>query len=190
VLLIYESGSLIIREPGIIDLDTKIHDPQNVKYFAGHVQAPTSVEQKFQVSTSHPFCQYPWVVAHNGILTNFDKLKKGVPGWAYNNVDSSIIPALLNDYSTEDSEDKMIAVLSSLEGTHATWIYNSIEKELYIARCGSTLFGKEETAFSSVPFEDFFEIREGILYQTYQNYKEIRFYYGLKFKANSPFLTI
>ena len=62
----------ITKQEGVVDLqslDIGIEDHYNV--FLGHTQAPTSVERDFRPQTSHPFECGNWIVAHNGVLSNF-----------------------------------------------------------------------------------------------------------------------
>ena len=94
--------------------------PSEFYFFLGHTQAPTSAKRDFDESTSHPFSCGMWVVAHNGVLTNDVKLKSKIKNKNnFNEVDSSVIPALLDQYSeeSEDEVDIICEVLSKLQGT-------------------------------------------------------------------------
>lgn len=182
----------IKKYPRIANFDNDIKDIHPlITYFAGHTQAPTSSAQTFSEVTSHPFIQYPWIVAHNGIITNFEELKKLVPDDSYNIVDSSIIPALLKAYSPKFvSKIKLLElVLEMLKGTYSVWIYNQCTHDLFIARCGSTLYADlSKGIFSSImqPQFDMISLEDGGLYTKTANKLE---QVGT-FKQNSPFFIL
>jgi glucosamine 6-phosphate synthetase-like amidotransferase/phosphosugar isomerase protein len=164
--------------------------PSEFYYYMGHTQAPTSSKREFDESTSHPFQCGPWVVAHNGVLTNDKKLKSKIKNKDhYNEVDSSVIPAMLNQsFEESDNEVNVICdVLSKLEGTFGLWIYNKYTHNVYVARSGSTLYANLiENTISSLPDEDLSLLEEGVLYLVTQE--------GLTsvggFTNNSPFFIL
>jgi glucosamine 6-phosphate synthetase-like amidotransferase/phosphosugar isomerase protein len=164
--------------------------PSEFYYFMGHTQAPTSSKRIFDENTSHPFCCGDWVVAHNGVLTNDKKLKNRVKKPEnYNEVDTSVIPALLHQYSDEiENEVNLICeVLSKLEGTFGLWIYNKLSHNIYFARSGSTLYANlVENTVSSLPDDNMESLEEGVLYLVTPE--------GLTsvggFTKNSPFFII
>ena len=142
--------------------------PSEFYYFMGHTQAPTSSKRIFDESTSHPFSYGMWVVAHNGVLTNDIKLKNKIKNKeSFNEVDSSVIPAMLEQYSEESDNEVGIVceVLSKLEGTFGLWIYNKATHNVYIARSGSTLYANVlDNTVSSLPGDDLTPLEEGVLY--------------------------
>ena len=108
-------------------------------------------------------------------------------------VDSSIIPALLDEFEyehgpCEDTEAEIQNVLYTIEklkGTFALWIVNIKTMNIYIARQGSTLFYKDSN-ISSIRGCDYKEVSEGILYNySYEGLTEVD-----GFVYNSPFLTL
>jgi Glutamine amidotransferase domain len=164
--------------------------PKDFYYFLGHTQAPTSSIRDFDPKTSHPFACGTWVVAHNGVLTNDIELKKTLPTtFLYNEVDSSVIPALLS-YATDNGLTEVSAicnVLSKLEGTFGLWIYNKLSNNVYLARSGSTIHVDFLTnAFSSLPYKNFKPLDEGILYlMTNEGLTAVG-----GFQSNSPFFVL
>ena len=161
--------------------------------FLGHNQAPTSTERTWREHNSHPFVRENWVVAHNGVLTNFDKLKKDYLPEHENVVDSSIIPALLVHFektfdkaNTVEKEINLISyVLELLEGTFGLWIVNTKTLNVYIARQGSTLF-YDKNSFSSTKGQEFKEVKEGVIYKFgSKSIKSVG-----NFKVKSPFLEL
>lgn len=185
----------MIKQKGTVDWtfsELPTNDDGEI-YYLGHNQAPTSVERVYRTNTSHPFLYGDWIVAHNGVLTNFKELKKEhIPSHKCN-VDSSIIPALLgeNDFSvgppeTIDDEVANIArTLELLEGTFALWLYNKRTNNIFIARQGSTLFYKG-TNVSSIKGEGYKEVSEGIIYK----YDEKGLTPMEGFVSSSPFFTL
>lgn len=179
------------RTEGSFDWD-KIGLPDGFIYL-GHNQAPTSSQRAWKEHTSHPFITKNWIVAHNGVLTNFDKLKKDYLPEHENVVDTSIIPALLAHFeatfdkaNTIDKEANLIGyVLDLIEGTFGLWIVNTNTLNVYLARQGSTLFA-DKNSFSSAKGTDYNELKEGVIYKF--NNK------GVKpvgsFKSKSPFLEL
>jgi glutamine phosphoribosylpyrophosphate amidotransferase len=187
-----------IHTPGTIDLtpgmDITNRDinmkPADFYYYLGHTQAPTSSIREFSPSTSHPFTCGTWVVAHNGILTNDIKLKKTIKDTKlYNEVDSSVIPALLSIGSDEitDEIQNICNVLSKLEGTFGLWIYNKLSNNTYLARSGSTLYANFLTnSFSTLPIDDYISLEEGVLYlMTNEGLTSVG-----GFQNNSPFFVL
>jgi glucosamine 6-phosphate synthetase-like amidotransferase/phosphosugar isomerase protein len=183
---------------GIADLhdEMKVTDsridlkPRDFYCYLGHTQAPTSSVRDFQPETSHPFVCGTWVIAHNGVLTNDKALKKTLKkGIMYNEVDSSVIPALLSQ-ETDTNQDEVSAlcnVLSKLEGTFGLWIYNKLSNNVYLARSGSTIYADFLTnSFSSLPYKKFKSLDEGVLYlMTKEGLTSVG-----GFQNNSPFFVL
>ena len=184
----------ISKSRNSIDLEDILPDEfNNYNLYLGHNQAPTSSEREYNESTTHPFVAGDWIVAHNGVLTNFkDLIKDYLPDFD-NPVDSSIIPALLaeSDYLLgppqvlEEETYNIESVLEVLEGTFALWMYNTYTGNLFIARQGSTLFMKG-THVSSIIGKGYEEVKEGIIYQyTKEGFKQVH-----TFEHTSPFFTL
>lgn len=169
-----------------------INLPDGLVYL-GHNQAPTSSERAWKEHNSHPFVKDNWIVAHNGVLTNFDKLKTDYLPNHENIVDTSIIPALLSHFektfdvaNTIEKEAHLIGyVLDLLEGTFGLWIVNKNTLNIYVARQGSSLF-YDKNSFSSAKGEGYKEIKEGVVYRFNKK--------GMtsvgNFKVKSPFLEL
>ena len=169
------------------------HDKEKNYIYLGHNQAPTSSQREYDPDTSHPFMYGDWIVAHNGVLTNYKQLIKEYLSEHSSPVDSSVIPALLgeNDYMTGPPDDEadevanVANVLELLKGTFALWIFNIRSFNLYIARQGSTLFYKG-TNVSSIKGVGYKEVSEGIIYKyTNDGFKSVE-----GFVVDSPFLTL
>ena len=183
----------ILRIEGGANFNETKLPTENGWLYLGHNLAPTETGRKWHAKTSHPFEYGDWVVAHNGVLTNYSELRdKFLPDHDCS-VDSSIIPALLHENDCIlgppkgeiDEISNIIQTLELLEGTFALWIMNTRTKNLYIARQGSTLFYKGNN-ISSIKGKGYRQVKEGVLYKLSHD--------GLikkdEFKTQSPFLTL
>ncbi|NBP02027.1 MAG: hypothetical protein EBU90_18235 [Proteobacteria bacterium] len=190
----------VIKSKGSFKLTSKLHlalKNNKKKLFTdfnnylGHSQAPTSSERKYNHDTTHPFHTNGIYVAHNGVISNEDNIRNLVKKYkTINTVDSSLIPALIDlSKKTEKNEAKAICnALSMLEGNFGLWILASKNNNsVYLARSGSTMYADFLTNdFSSVKFNDFKALEEGVLYlQTVEGLTSVG-----EFKTNSPFFTL
>jgi glucosamine 6-phosphate synthetase-like amidotransferase/phosphosugar isomerase protein len=183
----------VVKKEGGVDFNkTTLPDEKGFIYL-GHNQAPTEAGRVWEEELAHPFWYGDWIVAHNGVLTNFKELvEKHLP--AHDNpVDSSIIPAMLDEFEykhgpCEDTESEIQNILYTIEqlkGTFALWIVNIKTMNIYIARQGSTLFYKGSNV-SSIKGKHYREVKEGILYNF--SYEGLTSVDG--FVYDSPFLTL
>lgn len=175
-----------------IDRRKETKSLKSFKNYLGHTQAPTSSKRTYSHATTHPFECGDWLVAHNGVLSNYKKIaEKFKKSKCINEVDSSIIPTLINEYcknnKDNDTEVECIcAALSLLKGTFGLWIFNMKTSNVYIARCGSTLYADYLTSdFSSTKTKNFKLLDEGVLYfQTPEGLTSVG-----NFSTDSPFFT-
>ena len=164
-------------------MPSSIVDIEDFNYYLGHTQGPTSSERTFTEKTSHPFSCGRWAVSHNGVLSNYREL------YADNDcvVDSSVIPYLLNNSKKEDVVDIISDTCSRLEGTFSCWLFDSKENDIYIVRCGSTLFyNKDGDISSKKPDDSWATIKEGDIYKLIDN----NFVSVGTFKTNSPYFIL
>ena len=174
------------KGPGEYDLKNEYEwdNPSSYDKYLGHTQAPTSVNRDFRPITSHPFSSGRFTVAHNGVLENHQQLAKEYFGSEVD-VDSEIIPKLLNRLYTGDDIKVIQQGCSKLKGIYSCWVYNDTTSQVYIIRSGSTLFtDQEKQTFSSVKTDDVTEtLQEGVIYCLSPE--------GLvpvgKFKSSTPF---
>ena len=187
------NNSKVIKRENGVDWNKVKYPGDNITYL-GHNRAPTSSKRKFSKGTTHPFRNGNWVVAHNGIITNYRELIEDYTPDHTHPVDSSIIPAMLCELeykkfgpcqNQEEEVLNLLFVLEKLQGPFAIWVYNTNSNNIYIARQGSTLFHKG-TNISSIKGQRYREVSEGMLYKYTKT--------GLKpidgFIAESPFLTL
>lgn len=183
----YSSGALALDPNGIYEthktlgLFDKPVDKNISQYFLYHSRGPTVETKEFDPVNNHPFVYGDWVVAHNGIISNFEQLcKLYFPYEDFTGrTDSCIIPRML------ETKINVSDAIEQLKGTFAIWAFNSRHKKTYLARSASTLFANKDTGdFSSTEFEDSKPLDEGIIYAI-QDY-EIIVPAG-KFKHRSPY---
>jgi glucosamine 6-phosphate synthetase-like amidotransferase/phosphosugar isomerase protein len=162
---------------------------KNITHYLGHSQAPTSSQREHDVATSHPFVAHNWVVAHNGVLTNYKEINKKYCAWNKNPVDSSNIPHLFHALETQTPDKTEVEIicesLSLLEGTFGLWIFNEKTGNIFLARQGSTLFANEKGDFCSIQSKNWFELEEGTLYKATNKLEIVG-----NFKNTSPFFTL
>lgn len=192
-LLINKDGFEIHKVPLQNVVGAKYKFPKKIKFdlYLGHAQAPTSSQRKFDLNTTHPFIVENWVVAHNGVLTNFKDLVNQFE-MPYNNpVDTSIIPYILystQTFGTRNTEIDVIAnCLQLLKGTYGLWMFNANTGNAFLARCGVTLFANVyENTFSSIQEKGLTSLDEGVIYQlTSEGITPVR-----TFDCDSPFFTL
>jgi glucosamine 6-phosphate synthetase-like amidotransferase/phosphosugar isomerase protein len=140
------------------DILTCIEELPKINFYAFHSRAPTnSIEEKWNPRTTHPFLQDGYLVAHNGIISNF----KNLPEHKNFQVDSEIIPHYMC------KEENIKAAYSKLEGLLTSWLYHF--GELFLIKAGSSLWIKED-CFSSVEFEGATQIEtDGNIFQYTSN---------------------
>tara|TARA_R110002012_G_scaffold64160_2_gene168713 strand:+ start:178 stop:849 length:672 start_codon:yes stop_codon:yes gene_type:complete len=183
----------IKRFEGAIDFNKTILPKEEGFLYLGHNQAPTEAGRLYDEWNSHPFQYGDWVVAHNGVITNFHELADEDLPMHDSIVDSSVIPALLdyNEYKFGPIEtpaaeiESILYVLEKLQGTYAVWIINIKTMNIYIARQGSTLFYRGSNV-SSIRGKRYREVKEGVLYNySYEGLTKVE-----EYTTNSPFLTL
>lgn len=151
------------------------------RYFLYHSRGPTVETKDFDPVNNHPFYYGDWIVAHNGIISNFESLcKEYFPDEDFTGrTDSCIIPRML------EKKINVANALEQLKGTYAIWAFNTRHKKTYLARSASTLFANKNNGdFSSTEFEHSTPLEEGIIYAI-QDYNCI--VPAGKFKHKSPY---
>ena len=184
----------IMKKEGDINFDKVDISSSQVKYYTGHVQAPTSAQRDWEYTTSHPFESISWLVFHNGVLTNTKELNKWCMSEDPNPVDTSLIPTLLQ-YFADTSGDaihkpvKYIKqALEMLEGTFALSIIDCDTNEVYLARSGSILHYNSKGDYSTMPGKGYKLVPEGTILRL--NAETKRFNKGGSVEGKSPLLFI
>lgn len=176
----------VYRWPGQAKIEEKTAKV-NHSIFLGHLQAPTGANRVWAENTTHPFIIGDWVIAHNGVITNQDKLVFDHNNGVKVSVDSKLIPILANKFENDICVNSISKALSLIEGTFAVWIFNNKSKKIYIARQGSTLFADDKGNFSSINSANKWrEVPEGKVFEITSE--------GIilagQFKSASPFFVL
>lgn len=199
----YSSGSIVLDDLGMWVCEKTLgefkepSEPACVPgihteptYHLYHSRGPTVETKKFNEVDNHPFFYGAWIVAHNGIISNFEKLaKEHFPSENLEGrTDSCIIPRMLELFGIDNGPEK-------LEGTFAFWAYNIHSKNLYLVRNSCTLYVNWITGeFSSTEFENSVALEEGKLYQiNYEidhNTQDARIKCIGQYKFNSPYFIL
>jgi len=159
--------------------DLKFED--DTVFYLGHLQSPTSTKREFSKETTHPFEYKGMYLAHNGVLSNFEKLKtkynKHLPANTVNEVDSSIILPMVDKLGLK-------AALQELEGTFGCWLYDSNTSELFVFRFGSTIYTDDQN-LSSKPIKNWQLLEEGVVYRF--NFTKLKYEPIETFRTNNGF---
>jgi len=171
VVSLTEGDQHVFKKKGSINFD-KFKYTDDTLYYLGHVQAPTSAKRSWSYDTSHPFESLSWLVSHNGVLTNHDKLKTEYCDFLDNPVDTAVIVNLL-EYFTQRSfvHGKKVnpvniikSALELLQGTYALSILHCFSNNVYLARSGSILhYSKSGGYYSSMPGSNLKPVPEGTI---------------------------
>lgn len=180
---------LIKRWRNSIDIEKELK-PSNYKVYLGHVQAPTGGNRVWSERTTHPFLAGNWIIAHNGVISNQDKLISKYNIKESILVDSMLIPLMTDKFNRElklSNVKGLEKTLSDVEGTFSIWAYNRKTNKIYIARQGSTLFADKRGNFSSINSKNSWnEVEEGKLFElTPKGIKEVG-----GFTNSSPFFVL
>ena len=181
----------IVKRPGNIDLEhLPSHVENNYDVYLGHTQAPTSNAREYDVQTSHPFEYKEWLVAHNGIINNYEKIVKQHAPKHKNPVDSSVLPVLFDKYqkSGMEAHESIMETMNQLKGLAAIWAYNKLENKLFLCRMGSTLYYDGENTFSSLKLPGTELMDDNTLYEF--NFKKSKITEIDKLSTQSEFFII
>lgn len=191
----YSSGEMIVgkdgksysigKEHGVFKYPRNLMENYNFpySYTLYHSRGPTTETGEFVPDNNHPFVYKDWIVAHNGIISNFEELcKKYFPEEDFTGkTDSCIIPRMLSIKPMKDA-------LEELKGTFGLWIWTPYSNGAYICRSGVTLFANYENGdFCSTEFEGSEPLQEGYIYKI-EGYKKI--IRGIPIKTKSPYFVL
>ena len=171
------------------------HPEYDVDMYLGHTQSPTGSVRDFHPSTTHPFETDHWLVAHNGVINNYKELIQNHLPEHRCDVDSSVIPGILelhytHSHTVSEIDFMVKSCLDNIKGTYGIFLYNKKYNILYVARCGSTLYMNEsKTCFSSTQHDGFSELPELTLYRSHPGAgNENKFQKIHQLKNNSSFI--
>lgn len=177
----------VYKWPGQTEIEKKTIRKKHSIYL-GHLQAPTGANRVWSESTTHPFVIGDWVIAHNGVITNQEKIIYDFNNGVKVSVDSKLIPILANKFCKDELYvDAISKALTLIEGTFSVWIFNNKNKKVYIARQGSTLFADNKGNFSSINSANKWEeVPEGKIFEL----SNAGLILAGQFKCSSPFFVL
>ena len=175
-LYTYEESGPLVQRAAVSDIPPSNVDVSECTFYLGHTQGPTSAQRDFDTKTSHPFTYLEWSVAHNGVLSNSTALAKKYK--VENPVDSAVIPVIIwhkfaelydPDVWVWEREQRAIKLAcEELEGTFSCWVHSSKTNNIYLLRCGSTLFYSYKQ-FSSAQHDNMISLDDGGIYRIHHN---------------------
>ena len=194
----YKESRPLVQKSAFGEVLSEHVEGEQPTFYFGHTQGPTSAQRDFDTDTSHPFTYLNWSVAHNGVLSNsktlLDKYKVDNP------VDSSVIPVIIwhkfqelydPDVWIWEREQRAIKLAcEELEGTFSCWIHNTKTNNVYLIRCGSTLF-TDYREFSSAQVEGMTPLDDRCVYRLYHEDDRMGWLANVEeFNTNSPFFIL
>lgn len=175
----------IIKSVGEIkNLEEKIK-PCNAKMGIAHTRWAT--HGKVSIENAHPHKSFlgNWFVVHNGIIENYNELKKQLHDtYYYSQTDTEIIPNLLE--KNECNIQNFINCCNKLSGSFALACINKYQDKLFIAKNKSPLYvcsGKNANWVASDPAcfnginNEYYKLEDGEFAEITQN--TITFYNNL-----------
>ena len=108
----------------------------------GHTRWATHGEPSQLNAHPHTDCSGKIAVVHNGIIDNFQQLRKQLISEGHmftSETDSEVIPHLIEKYFDRDLEEAVNAALAELEGSYAIIVVSEYERKLIAARQSSPL---------------------------------------------------
>ena len=175
----------IIKSVGEIkNLEEKIK-PCNAKMGIAHTRWAT--HGKVSIENAHPHKSFlgNWFVVHNGIIENYNELKKQLHDtYFYSQTDTEIIPNLLE--KNECNIQNFINCCNKLSGSFALACINKYQDKLFIAKNKSPLYvcsGKNANWVASDPAcfnginNEYYKLEDGEFAEITQ--KTITFYNNL-----------
>jgi glucosamine--fructose-6-phosphate aminotransferase (isomerizing) len=150
----------IFKKKGRVSELEKNLDINNItgKIGIGHTRWATHGEPNEKNSHPHTDCSKNIAIVHNGIIENFESLKKILESEGHkiiSDTDSEIIAHLIEKFYSGNLEEAVVKSLKLIEGTFGIAVIHKNEEKIILARRGSPLVigigEKEIFAASDIP---------------------------------------
>ncbi len=134
----------IIKEQGKIEnlkktIKNSGVENYNIEVCIGHTRWATHGKPTKQNAHPHHSQSKEFAVVHNGIVENFEELKKMLPNVCfYSQTDTEVICNLLQQNQKESTLSKIVEVCKMLQGTYALCILDSKEKNTVYCVCNQS----------------------------------------------------
>jgi len=147
----------IFKEEGPIKILEQVLENKVITSHIGIAHTRWATHGKPNKINAHPHfdCQGKIAIVHNGIIENFESLKKMLASEGHkiiSDTDSEIIAHLIEKFYVNDLEQAVIEALKYLEGTFGLAVMHTGEERLIVARRGSPLIlgiGQDEIFVAS-----------------------------------------
>ncbi|MFC2027744.1 glutamine--fructose-6-phosphate transaminase (isomerizing) [Chloroflexota bacterium] len=146
----YDSCGIAIRDNSIdiykdtvrVEVMQKQSPKLNGSTGIGHTRWATHGEPSSTNSHPHTDCSGKFAVVHNGIISNFQKLRQQLTDEGHvfiSETDSEVIPHMIEKYYDGELEEAVQAALDKIEGSYAIAVLTADEDVLIAARKDSPL---------------------------------------------------
>lgn len=146
----YDSCGIAVRNNGIdiykdvvrVEVMQKESPTLNGTAGIGHTRWATHGEPSSTNSHPHTDCSGKFAVVHNGIISNFQKLRQQLIAEGHvftSETDSEVIPHMIEKYYDGVLEEAVQAALDEIEGSYAIAVLTADEDTLIAARKDSPL---------------------------------------------------
>lgn len=146
----YDSCGIAIRDNSIdiykdtvrVEVMQKQSPKLNGSTGIGHTRWATHGEPSSTNSHPHTDCSGKFAVVHNGIISNFQKLRQQLTDEGHvfiSETDSEVIPHMIEKYYDGELEEAVQAALDNIEGSYAIAVLTADEDVLIAARKDSPL---------------------------------------------------
>ncbi len=134
--------------------DPTLVEFSNAQLALGHIRAPTG-GQNSSLSAIHPFASRDGLLAHNGLLLNYEQFGDWLGGNSAEVIDSQVIlGGIQTQLNTGLSVGKAIATtVAQLDGQQGCWFWHTPSQRLYLWRVMAPIFWQrsaDQFTFSSI----------------------------------------
>jgi hypothetical protein len=123
----------------------------------------------FNSDNMNPLISNKWIVCFIGEIKNIkDIIDEDSENISISMLQNNAILSLLN-YMNQQHENDIVVIsgaLSSIEGSFSMWLHNTENRNVYLMKCGDSLYADiYNNAFSTTFFKDFEPLNDGEIYQ-------------------------
>ena len=154
ILLKNNNNIKLIKKIGSINVNETLKEIKEKKYNIGIGHTRWATHGKVDIKNTHPHYDNNnrFYVVHNGIIENYEELKKEINDKFYSQTDTEIIPKLIKKNINLGFFESVKLCLKKLKGNYAFIVIDKESNTIIIAKKGSPLVigkNKENYYFSS-----------------------------------------
>lgn len=164
----YDSWGYAVKEKDNVVVEKKVGKIENldIKTSMGIAHTRWATHGKPSENNSHPHHDKNkrFYVVHNGIIENFEDLKKGME--LYSDTDTEIIPNLIGKYIGEGFENAVLRAVNKMKGSFAFLVMDRKSEKLIAVRKKSPLIigFKDKDYFISSDVQGFLPYTKDVFY--------------------------